>query len=320
MIDETNRSRGLVEIVREFNSIMTLFGPLLAAALMAQYQGAPLEGTVSDDQGKPVFDAQVVFHCRAPWEHERGPAEARTKTDAKGRFRLIVPPLGGIPISRARVWAYRPGSGITASPIDHQPLALILRKPEPRTIAVQESDGQPVAGARILPEVIFVAEREVTIVPETLAAQQAVSTGSDGKAIFNDFAAGDLVVAAHVTADSIGTQDFEIVERPLRAAPQATITIRLKPTSRMSGRVRDRAGQPVADQVVQVWSKGGSVIGPNPVAFKYGPLRTAADGSFQTPKNLLVGSPYRVVVRARGGSRSSPTGSPSKTNRGSCSP
>ena len=31
-----------------------------------------------------------------------------------------------------------------------------------------------------------------------------------------------------------------------------------------------------------------------------GPLRTAADGSFQTPDNLLVGSTYRVVVRAPG--------------------
>jgi hypothetical protein len=280
--------------------MMTLFGPILAAALMAQFQGGPLQGTVVDDQGKPVADAQVVFHARAPWEHERDPVEARTRTDAKGQFRLIVPPLEGIPIIRARVWAYRPGSGITASPTDHHPLALILKKPEPRTIAIEGPDGQPVAGARVLPEVIFVKEREVTIVPETLAAQQAVSTGSNGKAILNDLAAGDLLVAAHVTADSIGTQDFEIVERPLRAAPQATITIRLKPTSTMSGRVRNRAGQPVADQVVQVWSRGGSVVGPSPVGFKNGPLRTSTAGSFQTPDNLLVGSSYRVVVRAPG--------------------
>ena len=31
-----------------------------------------------------------------------------------------------------------------------------------------------------------------------------------------------------------------------------------------------------------------------------GPLRTAADGSFRTPDNLLVGSAYRVVVRGAG--------------------
>ncbi len=44
----------------------------------------------------------------------------------------------------------------------------------------------------------------------------------------------------------------------------------------------------------------GDWVEPNPVGFKNGPLRTSADGSFQTPDNLLVGSLYRVVVRADG--------------------
>ena len=38
----------------------------------------------------------------------------------------------------------------------------------------------------------------------------------------------------------------------------------------------------------------------NPVGFQDGPLRTAADGSFRTPENLLVGSSYQVVIRASG--------------------
>ena len=36
------------------------------------------------------------------------------------------------------------------------------------------------------------------------------------------------------------------------------------------------------------------------VELRGGPLRTSADGRFQTPDNLLVGSTYRVVVRAPG--------------------
>ena len=41
-------------------------------------------------------------------------------------------------------------------------------------------------------------------------------------------------------------------------------------------------------------------MAPNPVVFKNGPIRTTDDGSFQTPDNLLVGSAYRLVVRAPG--------------------
>ena len=138
--------------------------------------------------------------------------------------------------------------------------------------------------------------------PDTLAAPLAVTTGPDGRASLNYLAAGDRLVAVRVTAESIGTQDFQLVEQPrCRNGQGATITIRLKPTSRLTGRVRNRAGQPVANQAVEVWSQGGLRRSqPNPVEFKNGPLRTAADGSFQTPDNLLVGSSYRVVVRAPG--------------------
>ena len=45
---------------------------------------------------------------------------------------------------------------------------------------------------------------------------------------------------------------------------------------------------------------GANWVEPNAVGFKNGPLLTSADGSFQTPDNLLVGSPYRVVVCADG--------------------
>ena len=69
--------------------------------------------------------------------------------------------------------------------------------------------------------------------------------------------------------------------------------------------------------MVEVWFKGGNwPLESQPVGFELGPIRTAADGSFQTPDNLLVGSQYRVVVRARGWNQSFRTGSRSRINRG----
>ena len=38
----------------------SFFGPLLAAAMVAQFQGGKLQGTVVDDQGKPVDPAEVL--------------------------------------------------------------------------------------------------------------------------------------------------------------------------------------------------------------------------------------------------------------------
>ncbi|MFI5459025.1 MAG: hypothetical protein ACHRXM_26650 [Isosphaerales bacterium] len=75
------------------------------------------------------------------------------------------------------------------------------------------------------------------------------------------------------------------------------ITIKLKKTSHLAGRIVDQDGRAVAHHVVEIWSRGGGGwLGPNTVGFKDGPLRTGADGSFQTPDNLMAGSPYRITV------------------------
>ncbi len=76
------------------------------------------------------------------------------------------------------------------------------------------------------------------------------------------------------------------------------ITIKLKPTSHVAGRVTDQTGRPVADRTVEIWSRGlesGFLSGM--VELAGGPLKTVADGSFQTPDNLMTGSTYRVAVR-----------------------
>jgi hypothetical protein len=108
------------------------------------------------------------------------------------------------------------------------------------------------------------------------------------------------LAAVRLTAPSIGTQDLQLVESPGRNNQGATITIRLGPTRRLGGRVRDRSGQPGAGEVVEVWSRGSDFLPSSRVDFQDGPLRTAADGSFRTPENLLVGSTYLVTVRAPG--------------------
>src|SRR6516165_291161 len=117
--------------------MMTLFGPLLAAALMAQVPGRTLQGTVVDDQGKPVAGAQVIFHVSAPWSDDVEPVEVRAKTDDEGRFRLTTSRMAGVDILDSKFWAYRAGSAIAAVRGRRRPLALVLRKPELRIVKIE---------------------------------------------------------------------------------------------------------------------------------------------------------------------------------------
>jgi hypothetical protein len=280
--------------------MITLFGPILTVALMAQFQGGTIQGTVVDDQGKPVVNAQVVFCAPAPLEGNLEPLVVQSKTDSEGRYRIATPLAGSGIFSGAYVWVCKPGFALTSAPCDHLPPAIVLHKAAPKTLKVVGPGDLPVAGARISVRTLFVSARTIADVPELLAEPRAVSTGTDGTASLADLGAEDQVVAVRLTADAIGTQSIPLIEHPGTESQESPITIRLNATTRLVGRVRTRGGEPVAGQVVEVWFKGRTFLAPDPVRFTNGPLRTAADGSFQTPSNLLVGSPYRVVVRAPG--------------------
>ena len=47
--------------------MMTLSGPLLATALIAQVQGMSLQSTVVDDQGKPLLGLPREARWRTVW-------------------------------------------------------------------------------------------------------------------------------------------------------------------------------------------------------------------------------------------------------------
>ena len=284
--------------------MLALVGPLVAAALIGQTDARDIRGQAVDEKRTPVAGAEIVFSAPIA----RPPAVVPTQTDAEGRFRLTTPRLGRANPLGAHVWAYQAGLAITAARMDAMPPALVLQKAAPRVVRLEGPDGKPIAGAHISPRVISfsgISGDPNPWLPEILFEPLAVTTDSDGRAAIAYLAARDHLVAVRVTADPIGTQVILITEGAGRGAPEKPITIRLKPTSRIIGRVVDGSGQPVRGQPVEVWFRGElgvprCEIMPNRVEFQGGPPRTAADGSFQTPNNLFVGTPYRVVVRGPG--------------------
>jgi Carboxypeptidase regulatory-like domain len=284
--------------------MMSVLGPVLTAVLLAQTPAdQTAAGTVVDDQGKPVAGALVVLYAPPVGFGTGDPAQSQASTDAEGRFHFKVPPLGRVYHNGIYVWAFRPGLGISAVRYrQEQPHRLALQKAEPRTVKVEGPDGQPVAGTRVCPRVIFTASGgEDADMPATLAEPLAVTTGPNGKAALACLKGRDRLVAARITADPIGTQDILVDNRPRQGSEQPAITFKLRNTGRLAGRIVSPGGQGVADQAIEIWARGdGNRVVPSLVGFKNGPMRTGADGAFQTPDNLMVGSTYRVAVRERG--------------------
>ena len=198
----------------------TLFGPILAAALFAQIQGATLEGKVVDEAGKPVVGAEVVFYAPPSWEGNVEPVVVQTTTGADGRYRLTTPPLGRGVNNGLYVWVYQPGSALTAAPSYQLPPAIVLRKPAPKTVRVEGPDGRPVAGACVSVRALYVTNGGLANAPESLAAALAIATGPDGNADLKYLAGPDQLMAVRVTARPIGTQDFLLIEAPWQRRPR----------------------------------------------------------------------------------------------------
>ena len=287
----------------------TLLGPLLAVVLLAQaptpaQTDRTVAGTVIDHEGKPIAGATVEMEPQAnpylPGEPARAEAAVKVLSDSNGRFKLRIP-SGRIFTTQVRLWAHQPGRAVATEQLLNvneigKPPQIVLWKPEPRTVKVEGPDGKPVVGARVEPRSIgFPGGPAFARIPASLASPLAVTTGPDGTATVAYLARQDRLVGARLTVDAIAEQDLPVAEEIRNGPLGPTVVIKLKKTSRLSGRILDEAGKGVAGQTVDVWCRvNDGIFASGSVAFKNGPVRTAADGSFQTPDNLMIGSSYRV--------------------------
>ncbi len=293
----------------------TLLGSLLTVVLLCQVPAhaqadRAVAGTIIDEEGKPIAGATVEMQAPAdPYlkltgEPARADAAAMALSDGGGRFELKVPP-GRMLTNATHIWAHQPGRAVASVRLPNEvgkPSQIVLWNSVPRTVKVEGPDGKPVAGARVEARLIsFSGGTARGRVPASLASSLAVITGPDGTAKVAYLAGRGRLVAARVTADAIADQDLPVAEELRNGAVDPTFVIKLKKTSRLSGRVVDDAGQGIAGQMVEIWCR----VEDSPrafglVGFKHGPVRTGADGTFQTPDNLMIGSSYRVRVREPG--------------------
>ncbi len=272
------------------------------AILLAQGAGERvINGVVVDAQGKGVGGARIVFGGSAVAPDRNAVIAVQGSSDADGNFRLTIPRIGMALAREVNLLAYRPGLAVGAVGIARPPHRIVLRAAKPRTVKIRTAAGAAVAGARIRPRMIHVFAGTLADVPGPLADQLAATTGPDGSATIDFLPERAQLVAVQLTAALIGTQDFLLVEQPGRGSEPAVITIELSGTGKIAGRIIDQNGKGASGRLIEIWRKGGAEWAPNSlVGFEGGPVRSGADGSFETPEKLLIGSTYRLDVRESG--------------------
>ncbi|MBX6311906.1 MAG: hypothetical protein IRY99_03140 [Isosphaeraceae bacterium] len=274
---------------------MLTLPPLLAVLALAAFADAgespPLTGTVVDSQGQPLRDVAIYLSCGRAIDGSV-PALGRARTDEQGRFRLEVPSLEQLDRLRApwdtqgALWAYQPGKALTGVTwsrwnLQAEPFQLVLHEPGRRSITLRGPDGAPVVGARLAPYLLYQPRLFFGILPpDELVERLETRTGPDGRADLPITPETELL-AVRIGLDA--ASHLLVLDREKESKAQS-LTVTLKPTGRLVGRVTAEGGKaPGEDVSLEVWSLPGNLFGFEtvvPVAFQGGPVRIAADGSF----------------------------------------
>ncbi len=288
---------------------------LFAVALMAQpADSVVLSGTVVDAAGKPVPDVEVLFAARIPADGSF-PALARTMSDAQGTFRLDIARqrLKGIGLIQF-IWAYRPGRTVGVQQVNLSgngalpPVRVTLAEPLKRTISILDSGGHQIAGARVAPVLHTVGPRgESFTTPDDHVESMTVTTDAHGVATLPYLPVTIDPLTVRVSLPGFVPHNLPLPYRP--GSDRFELT--LGRAARLAGSVTYDSGQPAANVAVEVWvqnrhwlpevpSEHLAMGAPSLMKFGSKPVRTQADGSFETPKELMTGSSYRVVIRPDG--------------------
>ncbi len=294
---------------------MGAFGVSLWSAILLIGQsgaGPAITGTVVDPSGRPIAGAEVVFTAgEAP--DGSVPILATTATDAAGAFRLDRPSADrrrGF-LAPGVVWAYKAGLGLDVVDLirvdrPDQVHRLVLEPQELRRVTIRDAEGKPIAGLKTAARL---GETERTgylgvTVPDDWNDRLTAVTDDRGVASLPGLTRRIDLRSVRMSVAVGGAQ----VAMLLYAEGKHEASLSLGRPARLAGAVRDESGAPIPGVAVEVWVRCGLSTGagrsvyviPEAVRFDTGPVRTVADGSFQTPPLLRAGSTYRLVVRSAG--------------------
>lgn len=237
--------------------------------------GASIAGRVLAPDGKPVAGATVRAEADIGREAASDPS-GRFEIDGlvSGSYRLIA---------RHKDWAVTVVSGIRVERMGETAADVILAPPSRVTGRLVDANESAVAGTIALQEI------DGLPVPRALGILMRAEAGADGRFVLDHVPPGSHALAVNgrgmtarrVPIDVGGRQAaVDLGDVVLEAGPQ------------IKGRVRDKAGAPVADATLRAMPEGPRVPGASM------PLegRTDADGRFVL--GGATSAAYRLIVQA----------------------
>jgi RNA polymerase sigma factor (sigma-70 family) len=213
---------------------------------LALPRGVIVGGTVVDaDTGQGLPRVDVTYWGVAVRGRRVHPQAGLVRTDARGRFRLVVPPGAG----SLEVRGDGPGYQGLSQPLEVRagepptPLKVALHRGLSVSARVLDPRGEPVSGARAR---LWAADWPGQCLRD-------VVTNSEGAFRARNLAPGshDEWTVVHAGRD-LGAR----VEMPL-PGPQreeVPLTVRLRPLGALAGRVVDESGRPVGGAGLRLWA------------------------------------------------------------------
>lgn len=272
----------------------------------------PITGEVVDAQGKPVPDAEVALSAGLTTAGTL-PVVAQTRTDDGGRFTFRQTDL-----ERQRdigqagtIWAFKSGLGLDMVDLlrndrPDQVHRLVLEPAAVRTLTLRDAEGKPVAGAIVAPRLIQIEGSRYTGVQIPDAWLDRLSATTDAR--------GDAPLPSLTRVIDLRTVLVTVPGRVRHVLPlpysksKDDVTLTVGAPGRLAGRIEVPSGAARADITVEVWARCGIPVSdsrdlysmPERVGIEPGLIRVRADGFFETPQRLTIGTTYRVVVRRDG--------------------
>ncbi len=211
---------------------------IAAAGQKSEKPPATIGGTIFDDQGRPIPDAEVWMPIGFDEQPETTP---HSTTDARGHYDLPVPEAWArLPLHQKSVvvWSYAPGHQINAANAhaalhgEARSVNLTLGPATDTSFVVYGPDGRTLAGAVVEP-LHFKTPRAYDLVPKAMMPSIRAVTDAAGRAQLPALPREGFF-SVKVTVGSLGAQQLRLKDQ---ATEPARREIRLRAAGRIEGRV-----------------------------------------------------------------------------------
>jgi len=246
--------------------------------LQVMTRGVEVAGEVRNKEGKPIANAEVGWLEAADW-HLPHDYLRLTTTDKNGRFRFPHARPGEL-VLQAKAGGFAPELVSVVAKEKPRPVTIVLEPGRTLTGRVVNSQGRPILGAWVM----------VGTWRRYSALGVYLETDADGRFRWTDAPADPVLInASHAGFRTVVQQ---------RASPDNEVTLTLKRSLSISGRVRDAKTKNGINEVeVDVGTPGSK-----PGAFTWGENFHifAHQGRFQANVDVEQTPEFRLLFRASG--------------------